>query len=61
MEVRQERVGPLELEAGRDEQIGAAGGGPPRASVSSTRTVVVPTANTLGAAEMRSQASADTS
>ena len=30
--------------------------GPPRASVSSTRTVVVPTASTRGAALMRSQA-----
>ena len=34
--------------------------GPPRASVSSTRTVVVPTASTRSAARIRSQASGST-
>ena len=49
-------VDAAELEPGRDEQPVRPESGPPCATVSSTRTVVVPTASTRSAASIRSHA-----
>jgi hypothetical protein len=60
VEVREQVVDAPELEPRRDEELGAPGERRAAASVSSTRTVVVPTARTRGAARIAAQASGRT-
>ena len=61
VEVRQQGVDAAELEARRDEEVGAAlERRASRDAISSTRTVVVPTASTRSAPAIRSHASGRT-